>query len=326
MRAPISAMIPAHSRTASPRVRRRRVAAAIVLVIVALGATFAGAAVGSAPSGRDAPARATTIGVGVTSVQISCPSLSLDGRLPALVSLPAGYATSSRRYPVVYFLHGLPATRLAYLNWPFVAGSLAAAGRPAIVVEPQGARTDNDDREYLDWGAKENWPRAIGHDLVRCIDSRYRTIASRFGRVLAGISAGGYGAMNIGLRALSTFGAVESWSGYFVATNPAGTAVLKLGSPQAAAAAVVPTGAVLKQTVTTWPSLIAFYVGDQDGRFLTMNRVYDAALTAAKVAHTFRVYAGGHSGTLWEAHASPWLGMALDALRAEARERAAGRS
>ena len=290
-------------------------------MIVALGATFGGAAIGSARGGRDAPARGSSTGAGVTSVQISCPSPSLDGRLPALVSLPAGYGTSSRRYPVVYFLHGLPATHLAYLNWPFVAGSLAAAARPAIVVEPQGARTDNDDREYLNWGSKEDWPQAIDQDLVRCVDSRYRTIASRFGRVLAGVSAGGYGAMNIGLRALSTFGAVESWSGYFVATNPSGTAVLRLGSAQAAAAAAVPTGAVLKQTVRTWPSLIAFYVGDQDSRFLTMNRDYDAALTAAKVPHTFRVYAGGHSGALWQAHASPWLSTALDALKAEARER-----
>ena len=50
-----------------------------------------------------------------------------------------------------------------------------------------------------------------------------------------------------------------------------------------------------------------------------MNRDYAAALTAAGVAHTFRVYPGGHSSALWQAHASAWLGMALDALRAEAR-------
>ena len=64
--------------------------------------------------------------------------------------------------------------------------------------------------------------QAIAHDLPHCIDERFRTIHNRFGRALVGLSAGGYGAFNIGLRNLSMFAAVESWSGYFVATNPAG--------------------------------------------------------------------------------------------------------
>lgn len=294
-----------------------------MLAMLALAALAGGAAMAIANNAHSASENpAAGARVAVNSTAISCPSPSLGGRLPALVSLPAGYATSRRRYPVVYFLHGLPATHLAYLNWPFVAASLDAAGRPAIVVQPQGARSDNDDREYLNWGPRENWPEAIDQDLVRCVDARYRTITTRFGRVLAGLSAGGYGAMNIGLRALPTFGAVESWSGYFAATNPAGTALLDLGTPAANAAAAVPTGAALKAAVTTWRSLIAFYVGSQDGRFLTMNRDYDAALTAARVPHTFRVYPGGHSGALWQAHAATWLGMALDALRSEAREHA----
>jgi enterochelin esterase-like enzyme len=299
---------------------------AVLLVVTAAMALAGGVAVATANRAHAASAPAARVGrAAVSSVPISCPSPALGGRLPALVSLPAGYGTIRRRYPVVYFLHGLPATHLAYLNWPFVAASLATSGRPAIVVQPQGVRSDNDDREYLNWGPGEDWPKAIGQDLVRCIDARYQTIPTRFGRVLAGLSAGGYGAMNIGLRALATFGAVESWSGYFAATNPAGTAVLDLGSASANAAAAVPTGAPLKAVTTALPSLIAFYVGDQDSRFLTMNRDYAAALTAAGVAHTFRVYPGGHSGALWEAHASAWLGMALDALQAEARHRAASR-
>jgi S-formylglutathione hydrolase FrmB len=102
-----------------------------------------------------------------------------------------------------------------------------------------------------------------------------------------GLSAGGYGAMNIGLRNLDHFGAVQSWSGYFVATNPAGTKVLNLGSKQADAAATVPRGHPLKSRLLSLPTQIAFYVGLQDSRFLTMNRQYNASLRRAGIGHIF---------------------------------------
>src|SRR5581483_1354933 len=35
------------------------------------------------------------------------------------------------------------------------------------------------------------------------------------GRVLAGLSAGGFGAVDIGLRHPDVFGTIESWGGYF---------------------------------------------------------------------------------------------------------------
>jgi enterochelin esterase-like enzyme len=311
-------------RNTSQAVRRRRILVAVVFVVVAAGAFTGGAAVVTANTGTDRPrARHAVTPTGQT-VQLSCPSAALSGSLPALVSLPAGYRSSSARYPVVYFLHGLPAERSAYLSYPFVASSLAQTNRRAIVVQPQGARSANADREYLDWDAGENWPQAISHDLVACVDARFRTVRNRSGRALLGLSAGGYGAFNIGLRALSTFGAIESWSGYFAATNPAGTTVLNLGSARANDDATVPAGGGLRREVGHWPTLIAFYVGAQDSRFLNMNKLYDAELTTAGVAHTFRIYPGGHSGALWQSQAPTWLAMAFDALGAEAKLRSSG--
>jgi enterochelin esterase-like enzyme len=263
----------------------------------------------SAPDARSgAPARART-------VSVVCRSPSLGGTMPTLVYLPAGYS-SARRYAVVYFLHGLPADPASYQQNAFVAGALASAGEKAIVVAPQGARDVDSDREYLDWNAAEDWPRAIARDLPACIDSRFHTIAGRDGRALVGLSAGGYGAMNIGLRNLDQFGAVQSWSGYFVATNPAGTRVLDLGSPQANAAATVPRGAGLKSRLESLPAQIAFYVGLQDDRFLTMNRRYDASLRRAGIGHIFHTYPGGHSVTLWRSQATTWLSWALHYLAA----------
>jgi enterochelin esterase-like enzyme len=295
-------------------VRRRRAPVVVVLTGAVLAALATGAAVGLAgKTSRSAfsPARTVTA---------ACPSPALGGLLPAVVYPPAGYPNGSSHYRVSYFLHGLPANPGTYKTNAFVAAALSSK-RHAIVVAPQGARDAGSDREYLDWDAAEDWPQAIAHDLPRCIDKRFRTIANRFGRVLVGLSAGGYGVFNIGLRNLSTFAAVESWSGYFVATDPSGHHVLNLGSAKADAAATVPSGSDLKSEVKTWPSLIAFYVGNQDTRFLNMNKQFDAELRASGVSHLFRVYSGGHSPPLWSSQASAWLTMALDYVSSEARKR-----
>jgi S-formylglutathione hydrolase FrmB len=252
------------------------------------------------------------------TVSLSCRSPALGGSLPALVYLPAGYGSTAKRYPVIYVLHGLPAGPQTYTASGFVAVSLAGAGRQAIVVSPQGARAPDSDPEYLDRDSAEDWPRAIAHDLTRCVDAQFRTIAKRSGRALVGFSAGGFGAMNIGLRNLATFGAVESWSGYFEATDPSGQHWLDLGSAAANAAAQVPRGAALARAVRRHPTFIGFYIGSQDGyrNFVGDNRSFAAALSAAGVRHTFAVYPGTHSVSLWEQQAPWWLGRALGFLAA----------
>lgn len=291
-----------------------------MFAVLAVAAFVSGAALAASGHPRRRP-RAVVANTPARTVALDCPSPALGGSLPAEVYLPAGYTPRGHRYPVVYFLHGLPAGPTTYEAYSFVA---SAAGRRAIVVAAQGARTDGADREYLDWDAAEDWPQAIAQDLPRCIDTRYRTLRERYGRALVGLSAGGYGAFNIGLRNLSRFGAVESWSGYFAATDPSGYHVLNLGSPAANDAAQVPRGAPLKSALSAHPSLVAFYVGRQDNRFLATNQQYDASLTQTGVAHTFSVYPGGHSTALWGAQAQRWLGMALGYLAAGRSRQAHG--
>jgi enterochelin esterase-like enzyme len=303
--------------------KRRRILVGLVFVVTALGA-FAGGAAVVVASQRSARPRARAARAPAQTLSISCRSPSLGGSLPAMVYLPAGYSRHSSPYPVIYFLHGLPANPDSYKTYGFVAGAVSKAGLRAIVVTPQGARADNSDREYLDWSSTENWPQAIAHDLTTCIDGRFDTIRNRFGRALMGLSAGGYGAFNIGLRNLQTFAAVESWSGYFVATDPSGEQVLNLGSTQANDDAMAPRGTALVKSLGTWPSMIGFYVGRQDSRFLTMNEQYDQSLTQSGVAHLFQIYSGGHSEALWRAPAPPRLGLALSYLAAG--ERARGKS
>lgn len=290
-----------------------------MLPLVALCSLLAGTAVVLARSRSGQIVEAAA--VPPQTVSVSCPSPALGGTLPAEVYLPVGYSRHAAGYPVVYFLHGLPAGPQSYTQNEFVAATLIADHQRAIMVAPQGARAADSDREYLDWDPREDWPAAISHDLTSCIDARFHTIANRYGRALMGLSAGGYGAFNVGLRNLREFAAVESWSGYFAATDPSGYHILSFGSPQAQRAATVPTGGVLRAHLASWPTLIGFYVGNQDTRFLAMNQQYDASLRRSGITHTFAVYPGGHTYGLWQTHATQWLTMALRFMAAGRRHR-----
>jgi len=242
-------------------------------------------------------------------------STALRGELRFAIYLPASYGATGRRYPVIYFLHGLPASAYAYRTSGFLSQALEAAGREAIVVAPQGARPGDTDPEYLNWGPGRGWATAIASELPRYVDVHYRTIATRAGRALVGLSAGGYGAVNLALHHLESFSVVESWSGYFHPTDPSGTHALSLGSAAAATAAsahtLVPE---LRLAFERRPTFFAFYVGSGDARFRAENERLDAELRAAHVPHVFRIYPGAHEQSVWRRHASAWLSLALDHL------------
>ena len=226
--------------------------------------------------------------------------------------LPPGYATSGLHYPVVYFLHGLPAGPLDYRSVGFVENALDGLRRQAILVAPPGARAGDSDPEYLDRGPQRRWETAIAQELPRIVDARFRTIASRRGRALIGLSAGGYGAMHLALAHLGEFSVVESWSGYFHPTDPTGTKPLDLGSASDNDRADVhrQTTRVLAQ-LHTLPTLIAFYVGTRDARFAAENEQLNQELTRAGIEHIFRLYRGGHDQSLWGRYAPEWLSLAL---------------
>jgi putative tributyrin esterase len=241
-------------------------------------------------------------------------SQALRGPLRFAVYLPPGYR-SGRRYPVVYYLHGLPANESTYQTFGFVPATFERLGLDAIVVAPQGAREGDSDPEYLDWRPGRNWETAIADELPAYVDAHYRTIRARDGRALIGVSAGGYGAFLIALHHLSDFAVVESWSWYFHPTDPSGTKALELGSEQAdARASAHALVGDLRTAVRRLPTLLAFYVGTTDNRFRAENVRLDRELTAAGVPHLFRLYSGGHSQQLWQREAAAWLRLAVQRL------------
>jgi S-formylglutathione hydrolase FrmB len=242
-------------------------------------------------------------------------SSALGGVLHFEVYLPAGYDSSTARYPVVYFLHGLPAGGGDYRHLGFVETALAGVDRRAILVVPQGARGGDSDPEYLDRGPGRRWATAIATELPRVVDARFRTIRSRSGRALIGLSAGGYGAMHLALQHLGEFSVVESWSGYFHPTDPTGLRALDLGSQADNDRASVHAQARrVRLSLRSLPTLVAFYVGRADTRFAAENEQLNQELSQAGIPHVFRLYPGGHDQTLWGRYAAEWLSLALHRL------------
>ena len=285
------------------RTMRRMVAAALV---AALGA---GVGVANAFVGGDSTSLQGAISYG------SFHSKAVAGTLHYAVYLPPGYSTSKTRYPVVYFLHGLPAGATTYRAIGPIAQAIEQAHRKAVVIGAQGARINDSDPEWLDNGPGEKWETATAKELVSVVDSRYRTIATRAGRLLVGISGGGYGAMLIALHNPSVYAVVESWSGYFHATNPAGTASLDLGSREANdwASAHTLLGRLRAFVGANGQNgYAAFYVGTNDSTFRTENEQFFREIRAAGIKDvTFRLYSGAHNWSLWGRYAVSWLAAGL---------------
>jgi S-formylglutathione hydrolase FrmB len=269
-----------------------------LLLLYALAAVLAGAAHGAPP-----------LRLQGTVEQTVFPSAA--GRLGVDVYLPAGYRAGGR-YPAVYFLHGLPASPGEYaLRAPLFASWLDEAGAAAIAVVPQGVRAHDADPEYLDWGKGRDWETALAVDLPAWVDRHFRTIRSASARALIGISAGGYGAVLLGLDHPHEFGVIESWSGYFEPTDPNGTHPLALPAGVGAQSNLHQRVPTLAASLGAHPPVLAFYTGDHDWRFESDNVHFDAELTAAGIPHRFAVYPGAHEWRFWSAHEHDWLAYAL---------------
>ena len=142
---------------------------------------------------------------------IAAPALA--GETKVRVLLPDGYrADDNRRYPVLYLLHGAGGDETDWTDDG--AAARATAGKPVIVVMPDGGRAG----WYTDWsndgaGGPPAWERYHVRELIPLIDQRFRTVAARRGRAIAGLSMGGFGAFSYAARHPDLFTAAASYSG-----------------------------------------------------------------------------------------------------------------
>jgi enterochelin esterase-like enzyme len=254
-----------------------------------------------------------------TEQRIGVTSPALGGRNQEVyVYLPPGYSTHpNKRYPVLYLLHGFPGRPLAFLltvRLGVVEDELYAKGKgqPVILVMPFGSTGTFTDKEWADGvSTGENWATFVSRDVVQAIDSQYRTIATPAGRGIAGLSEGGYGAINIALHNPSEFRLVESWSGYERAAHARSIfgrdlAGVAANSPLDTLRGVAP---VLRRS----HAFFWFYSGSDDP-LGAQNRSFADELKRLHIAHRFLVFDGGHNWALWRGQAQRELLAAMTRL------------
>lgn len=159
---------------------------------------------------------------------------SLEGNLEGdavdrdvFVFLPPSYATQkSRRYPVVYALHGYS---IGAEQWTqeihvpqTIEGAFAQGAQEMIIVIPD-SKTVHNGSMYSSSVTTGNFELFIARDLVTYIDSHYRTIPNRLSRGLVGHSMGGYGATRIGMKHSEVFGSLYIMSPCCLSPRPAGS-------------------------------------------------------------------------------------------------------
>jgi S-formylglutathione hydrolase FrmB len=233
----------------------------------------------------------------------SSPSLGKD--VAYAVQLPPSYASAAtRRYPVVYALHGLFESP-GFWERRGLAPMLETLWQKGDVPEMVVVAVDGDNSFFVD-GPAGRWQQMMSRDFVAHVESTYRVIPGRPGRGLLGISMGGYAALRMALAHPDLFRAVATHSAMLLEKIPAaeegagrwhmaafskvfGTpidaALWTANDPLALAATADPKGA---------PALY-FDCGTEDryGLFAG-NRELHRRLEARGVAHEFGLYPGDH--------------------------------
>lgn len=146
----------------------------------------------------------------VSRMWYDSPSLGMERRLT--VYTPAGYETSGKRYPVFYLLHGMGGDEEAWIalgRTAQILDNLIAQGKaePMIVVMTNGnaAQEAAPGESSLGFAAPNmQLPKTMEGsfetafpDVVKFIDKRFRTVANKRGRAIAGLSMGGFHSMHI---------------------------------------------------------------------------------------------------------------------------------
>ncbi len=235
----------------------------------------------------------------------SVESAALGRAMKYLVLVPQGYGTSQQRYPVLYLLHGLGGD---YKDWT-TRSNLVEYSRtvPLIIVMPQG---ENQWYTNAADGAAR-FEDYILTDLQADVVRKFRTINSRYGRAVAGLSMGGYGAMKMALKRPGAFSVAASFSGAFGVTRegelepligkaeadriqqifgPSGSQTRKENDIFTLAAALKPAAA----------PYVYIDCGTRDDTLIAANRELVATIHKTGVAYEYHEVAGAHTWDYWD--------------------------
>jgi S-formylglutathione hydrolase FrmB len=188
-------------------------------IVPTLRITFAAFIILAACSSVPLAARAATPGRAECR---SAPSKILGHAVPYCVILPPSYDSKKRRYPVLYFLHGIGSNSQLLIDQGGMdlVNDLWAQNKMGefLIVTPNGGRSF-----YINSkDGKVRYEDFFIREFIPYIESHYRVRAERQYRGVSGVSMGGYGSLRFAFRYPQLFGSVSAHSAALVANLPAG--------------------------------------------------------------------------------------------------------
>ncbi len=233
--------------------------------------------------------------------------------MPYRVILPANYNNSNEKtfYPVIYLLHGLTGH---FDNWTDRTKLTEYAKKyNYIIVTPEGG-----DGWYTDSVSvpADKYESYIIQELIPEVDKKFRTIADREHRIIAGLSMGGYGAVKFGLKYPEKFALVGSFSGALgiVALPSKATTTFPsiknvFGEDESPTRKNNDIFRVVRESASEQIKALPFIYfdcGTEDFLFQS-NRDFADLLIEKKIKHEFRQLPGGHTWTYWNAQVEQFL-------------------
>lgn len=265
------------------------------------------------------PPHVRMTGLPVTVRDEKLQSTLMAREMPYRVILPGGYDTAAeanRKYPVIYLLHGLTGH---FNNWTDLTKLKDYASFPtAIYITPEGG-----DGWYTDSVSndKEKWESYIIQELVPEVDKKFRTLATRDKRAIAGLSMGGFGSLKFGLKYPDKFVLAGSFSGALGAaqitekTVPGaiGKTIDGIFGPDGSDSRKANDLFALVRSLTPEKMkeipFIYFDCGTEDFLFQS-NREFLNLMVEKKVPHEYRQLPGVHDWKYWDKQVQEFLRLA----------------
>lgn len=237
------------------------------------------------------------------------PTLGMERRIT--IYTPPGYEKSSQKYPVFYLLHGMGGDEEAWIalgRTAQILDNLIAQGKakPMIVVMTNG----NADQEAapgesslglykpsmqlpktMEGSMETSFP-----DVIKFIDSNYRTIANKSNRAIAGLSMGGFHSMHISKQYPDMFDYVGLFSAAIMPSENAQSDIYK------------DLDGKLKIQFNKKPKLYWIAIGKTD--FLYQANIdYRKTLDEKGYAYIYRESEGGHIWKNWRIYLTEFVPM-----------------
>jgi S-formylglutathione hydrolase FrmB len=251
----------------------------------------------------------------------SLPSKLLRRPVRYCALLPSSFddaAQKTRKYPVLYYLHGRGDNEQTLINsgaWSLIE-DLRKQKKIGnfVIVTPRGGGTF-----YVNSAdGKERYSDFFIEEFMPFVERKYRVESSRAYRGIDGMSMGGYGALRFAFAHPELFASVGAHSAALMSGPPTALdAAIRAGEPQALMLAEVfgdpidsqhwqqnsPFALAKKNAASLRKLHIYFDVGDRDDfGFDHGAEILDQQLTSERIQHEFHVYPGRHDLAYLLAH------------------------